>query len=320
MNGNKEKKSKGGSVLAKRRSLSDYLSGIRLKRIISALICFVLAATVTGTRMMGGIYPLGIALTASVSGITNTVSTLLGVLVGSVRIDGVGGIYAMSAAILGALRLGACVWLSPGVLDKKKNGKFFSRMKKLFSSGPTFAGVVNAITAETGLYSGIMLRENYRIRLALSACAALLAGAWSVVWGGYVYYDLIGAVLSLIVTPVITYLFYSAGGGIMSRSHLREVGVYSVFAAVTLSLHQVSGGEILPGAGFDLGVLFAFIISTFVSLDFGIYRGVLAGLLCGMVMDPTYAPVYGIAALVSAVFGKYSVIFATLAAGACGVA
>jgi len=322
---NREKKSRisgeseGALVIFRKKGLSSILGSVRLKRIISALMCFILAATVTGTQVLPGVYPLGIALTASATGITNTVSTLVGVIVGSVRIRGVGGIYAMSAAILAALRLGSSVWLQSGnndeILDRRKRGRFFSRMKKLIGQSPTIHNVVNALGIETGLYSGIMLRENYRIRMALSACAALISGAWSVVWGGYVYYDLIGAVFSLIITPVITYLFYSARDGNMSRAYMREIGVYSVFAFVALSLHQISGGDILPGVKFDLGVLFAFAIGCFVSFEHGIYRGVLTGLLCGMVMDPVYAPAYAVSAIISAALWKYSEIFAVIVAG-----
>ena len=325
MKNNREKESHimgkpgGGDVLLKKRNLSSLIGSVRLKRIISALMCFLLAVAVTGTQIIPGVYPFGIALTAAASGITNTVSTLFGVLVGSVRISGVGGIYTLSAAILAALRLGASIWLrenySEEAEDKRKMSRFFSRMKKLLEQSPTFGSVVNALSAETGLYSGIMLRENYRIRMALSASAALIFGAWSLVLGGYVYYDLIGAILSLIITPVITYLFYCARDGNMPRPQIREIGVYVFFAVLSLSLHQIGTEDIFGGVKFDLGIFFAFAVSVFLSLDYGVYRGVLSGILCGMVMNPLFSPAYAVVAIISAVLKKYSEMFAILASG-----
>ncbi|MBE6627067.1 MAG: hypothetical protein E7628_07805 [Ruminococcaceae bacterium] len=317
---------RGAVVLRAKKTLIDKLGGVRVKRIMSALLCFVLAAVVTGTQLFPGTYPLGIALVGSSSGIISTFSTLAGTLVGTSRIAGVGGIYALALTTLAAARLGASVWLESGradeTEDKRKRSRMFSRLKKLIGKSPTPRAVMNALATESKNYSGIMLRENIRIRLALSACGALLSGAWSVVEGGYVYYDLFGAVFSLLITPVVTYLFYVSRDSNMRSSPLREIGVYSVAAAVTLSLCQMSSsplsalpGEMLSRPNFNLGVLFAFAASVVVSRHFGVHRGVMIGMICGMVMEPAYVPAYGIAALTVGALSNYSVTFALLASG-----
>ncbi len=317
---------KGEVVLRKKKTLASLIGSIRMKRIISAILCFVLAAVVTGTQIFPGTYPLGIALTAAQTGISATFATLAGVLVGTSRIAGVGGIYALALTTLAAARLGASIWLESGkhdeTDDRRKRSRFFSRIKKLIGASPTPRRIINVLTTEGKNYSGIMLRENFRIRLALSACAALLSGAWSVVEGGYVYYDLFGAVFSLLVTPVFTYLFYAARDANMRSSPIREIGVYSVAAAVTLSLCQMSTGplsslpsDMLARPSFDLGVLFAFAAACVVSLCHGVHRGVMMGLICGIVLQPSYAPLYAIAAVVCSVLSNYSHTFGILCSG-----
>ena len=84
---------RGEVVLRAKKTLLDKLGGVRVKRIISALLCFVLAAVVTGTQLFPGTYPLGIALVGSATGVSATFSTLAGALVGTSRIAGVGGIW-----------------------------------------------------------------------------------------------------------------------------------------------------------------------------------------------------------------------------------
>jgi len=67
-----EGEGKSELVLRRKRSLTTLIGGVRMKRIISAILCFVLAAVMTGTQLFPGTYPLGIALTASATGITST--------------------------------------------------------------------------------------------------------------------------------------------------------------------------------------------------------------------------------------------------------
>ena len=317
---------RGEVVLGAKKTLIEKIGGIRLKRIMTAVLCFVLGLAVTGTQLFPGTYPLGIALVGSASGIVGTFSTLAGTLVGTSRIAGVGGIYALALTTLAAARLGASIWLESGradeTEDRRKRSRLFSRLKKLIGSSPTPRAVMNALTLESKNYSGIMLRENIRIRLALSACGALLSGAWSVVEGGYVYYDLFGAVFSLLVTPVITYLFYASRDANMRSSPMREIGVYSVAAALTLSLCQMSESplsalpeEMVSRPSFNLGVLFAFAAAVVVARHFGVHRGVMIGIVCGMVMEPSYVPAYGIAAVTVGALGNYSSTFALLMSG-----
>ncbi len=328
-------KEKSGSSMAVKKKLGSFLSSVWAKRLGTVLLCFVLAAVTASAAIMPGSYPFGVAMTAAASGITATLASMAGALVGSATLPA-GGAYVIMIAALTLCRLFLSRWLSRGeqrsadevaerIEAEGRKERLTAFLKKLRESpGRT---VASFLSAHTG---GTMLRENIRIRMALSACAALFAGAWSVVAGGYGQYDLLGAVFSLVTTPLVTYLFYVARDRKMRSSHLRELAVCFTGAVITLSLTAVSHGDLeglhrailgtAPQGVFDLGVLFAFGAAVVAATEFGPHRGILLGLACGLVMQPAYAPAYALGALVAGGLGGFSKIFSILASGVCALA
>ena len=349
-----QEKSRNTSVRAKpamrKRKLSSVLGSVWAKRLLAVSLCFFTALAISGTQLFPGTYPLGIALTAAVGGTLAAVSAALGSVIGSVRIPTVSGVYALTILALLGARIAASAWLSSdpsqgqGNFKKriKSDGKAIIRkMKELFTEAeeitpsPAPPGHdANAVTPVNKVNSGTVLRENIRIRMVLSACAALFAGAWSVVEGGYDYYDLFGAVFALMITPLITYLFYAASERKMRTSPLREYGVYAWVAFLSLSLHQIS--EILfaipfnsssvteitgenallrRGTVFDVGMLFALTVSVVFSMNYGMHRGGIAGILCGITMTPVYAPMYALSAVTASLLSAMPVGLPIVAGG-----
>jgi len=78
-----------------------------------------------------------------------------------------------------------------------------------------------------------LFRENILLRMAFGALAALVQGAWAVIAGGYVYYDLLGALFSVMAAPLLVYLFYAATDRHMRTSSLREAGILATRAILT---------------------------------------------------------------------------------------
>jgi len=304
---NREKKSEQtGSVREivrgrGKRGSKTLVRGVMLRRIIAAALAFLFAFAVAGAAVFPGSYPLGIAAVGAASGVISSVAAFAGALVGSANITAVGGAYALSVTVLILARILSSVYLSSGeviALDNKK--------QKLFPDG--FRGILRSplkslanLARASGNTGGTMLRENIRIRLALCSMAALISGAWSVVEGGYTYYDLFGAVAGLVVTPVFTYLFYASHERSMTSSSVREISVYFVCASLTLALHGASvgvGGLFESSISFDLGVLFAVMSSCALTLECGVHRGAICGLISGLVMDPIYSPAFALGAIV----------------------
>ena len=296
--------------------------GVSGRRILCAAACFILALIVGAAEAFPGTYPFGIALAAAAGGVLTAAACYAGAVISSAYIPVSGGVYAVLLTLLMILRIASSVWLGAGEVkfgeksikgdsDNKDGGD-----KTIFSRS---ARALRRMKAALSNYDGIMLRENIRVRLALSALTALFAGAWSVVAGGYEFYDLFGAVFSILMTPAVTYLIYAASSRNMRHSPIREIGVYFCAAVITLSLSEISR-RTGDGGGFNFGVMFAYAASSLVSLEYGIHRGVIMGLACGMALDPVYIPVYALSAAACGALGSYSPTFAILAGGGAGIA
>ncbi len=312
-----------GNVRAKQRvsgfGIFGALRSVWMKRLISALLMFSFAFTVAGCALFPGTFPLGIAAVAASTGTLAVLSTLAGALVGSTRIPAVGGAYALILTTLALGRVAASVYLSSDgeaveATDKKKRGVLRHFLER-FTRSPR--GTLQALREASGNLSGTVLRENLKIRLALGGVAALLSGAWSVVEGGYAYYDLFGAVFSLLITPLVTYLFYVAAERNMRTSPLREIAVYFTLAAVALSLDGMSVGG---NAVFSLGALFSVLAALLISVELGVHRGALCGLACGIVTSPLYAPAYALGALACGFTVKISQTLGVISGGAVAAA
>jgi len=294
--------------------LDEHLGSVKLHAILSCLTCFLLAFALAGTELFPGTFPFGIAILTAVSGTLSVVSSLVGVFVGSFTVTGVGGLYRFIFVCLVLARYGVSVWLGKEPDKPKPRQRVLDDIKTFFREPKAAADAVRRSLMQNG---ETVLRENIRVRLALSACAALFTGAWSLVEGGYATYDLFSALFSLLATPLLTYLFYAATSRSMRASRVREIGLYCLFAAVVLSLHGLSeawfttvkmtdSGIVARRILYDFGIAGAFGVSAVIAMDYGIHRGVLCGLVCGLVMTPSYAPAYAIGAAVAGVFASVS--------------
>ena len=355
-----------------RKTFSAVLGAAGTKRLILAALCFITALLAAGTAAFPGTYPFGIALVASAGGLLQAASAAAGSLAGAVRIPGSGGFYALLFVALFAVRVAVSLFLAvpprglspsdPGVPGeptdsiKSLSGSVRFAFTTLFRSlarllteedgADDFGGFSDPISgrsrnpgsggaARTKMNAGTVLREPVRIRMALSACAALFAGAWSVVAGGYEYADLFGAVFSTLTTPLATYLFYAASDRNMRASPFREFGVYALLMVFSLSLHAVSGSlfsirlpvrSITGGAAmlrrktlFDAGAFFSLAASLVIARNHGWQRGALAGVLCGMTMDPVYVPMYALSAVAWTLLERLPAAFGVLGAGTAAV-
>ena len=211
-----------------------------------------------------------------------------------------------------------------------RNGASAVKTSRSGTSGTGLSSGGSGPAVRSGVNAGTVLREHIRIRMALSACAALFAGAWSVVAGGYEYADLFGAVFSVLTTPLCTYLFYAASDRNMRASPFREFGVYALMTAAALSLHGLSaslfslrlpagGGSVRTRILFDAGAFFALAVSLLVTRSSGWQRGAVAGVLCGLTMEPAYVPMYALSAVVFALLERLPEAFPVLGAGAAAV-
>ena len=308
------------------------------KRILAALLCFAVSFFIAGAEAFPGTYPFGIAAVSAVTGVSALIPVLAGGLLGSAVIPVTGGVHALLLTLLAVVRMVTSVWLLSDRLPdwmktRGRRRRMWRKLDAIAGAGnprspdgesPHTAALRHAMFLAGGA-DGTMLRESIGIRMAFSACAALFAGAWSVVRGGYVYFDLFGAVFSLLFTPLLTWLMFAAADRSMRTSPFREAGIYAVCAIVTHSLQTFLHTSTLSGGGilntpFGTGILFAFAVTVLTAEKYGIHRGAVMGICCGMVLDLRFLPMFAVSAVLSGLFGRYSQTFGLLSAGVSAVA
>ncbi len=333
----KEKMNAGSAnvraVVPVKASAGTVLSSAMGKRILSAVMCFLVSLAVAGAEAFPGTYPFGIAVVSAVTGVSALIPTLAGALLGSARIPTVGGAHALVLTLLALTRMFLSVWLLADRLPewmrtRDARRKMWRKLDALDGVGKNSPGRAAHRPLRRAIFfagntDGSMLRESIPVRMVLAACAALFAGTWSVVRGGFRYYDLFGTVFSLLFTPLITYLIYASEDRTMRTSPFREAGIYAVCTMLTHALQTlVPEGRIagFVNTPFGFGILFAFAVSVVIANGYGIHRGALAGVCCGMVIDLRYLPMFALSGVISSVLCRYSQAFGVLSAGVAAVA
>lgn len=143
-----------------------------------------------------------------------------------------------------------------------------------------------------------LFSEHIFLRMAFASLACLCAGAWAILGGGFLSYDLWGAVLSVLLAPLFTYLLYAATDRHMRTSAFRETGILVSLALLCRSLSGVT----IPYLECNLGQAGALAAAVLIGGSYGSARGGLAGLACGLFLEPLYAPAYALAGLVTGGF------------------
>ncbi|MBR4203909.1 MAG: SpoIIE family protein phosphatase [Clostridia bacterium] len=319
------------------RRLFPFFSGTRRKRILAALGLFFAAVAMAGASLFPGTYPFGIAALGAAGGVLLSLSVLSGAVLGTaLRVpSSVSGVHILALVGLLAARGAASVWLGmdggrdsadrPNTDGKNQEAPTEDKLPLLRQIRAVLLEeeeIPSGSTPGSRVGYGTVLREDIRIRMALSSAAALFAGAWSSAAGGFDPYDLFGAVLSIFIVPLFTYLFCAAWEKSMRSSPIREYGIYAVLAVLTLGLSSLSA-SLFPLSGglsaFDLGVLFALMVSSLLPLHYGMHRGAVAGIFCGIASGPAYAPMYALCAVVSSIFCRQPAAFSLVGSGVTAV-
>lgn len=154
----------------------------------------------------------------------------------------------------------------------------------------------------------MLFEEHILLRITSAAIGAFTLGVYTLVSGGFFYHDLFGAILNLLLSALLTFIFN------IYLEKKKQNGVllflsFCVFAfCVVLSLGDVSllGVSLAPAA--------ALAITLYISQKKGIVKGVTVGMCVGLAISIELAPAFIFAAAVSAMLCKISVFFASSSA------
>lgn len=159
----------------------------------------------------------------------------------------------------------------------------------------------------------VFFGENLLLRMASASLGGFTVGLYSLMSGGFVYYDLFGALIYIVGAPVAVFVFY----GVFNRSGVEGRLYYAASAAIAaLSVYGARGLAIY---GISLSALLAMGISLYVVARRGFIEGIAAAVAVGLAYSPLYAPVFIFAALMYGALRRVSAFFAGIAAFAAGI-
>lgn len=145
---------------------------------------------------------------------------------------------------------------------------------------------------------GRLFCEGLYLRMACVCVSVFAMSLYAIIGGGFRYYDLFGALFSMVVAPVAVFLFSGLFEGEVTRlfegraatavEHLSHIAM-----AVTLC-YALDGTAL---AGIPLAVTFAFVATLALCRRRGLVPSALGGLLCGLVLDLPYALIFAVTAI-----------------------
>lgn len=166
--------------------------------------------------------------------------------------------------------------------------------------------------------NGTFFCEALPLRVAAAAVSVFALSLYPIISGGFRYYDLFGAIFSIVVTSVAVLLFYGAfshreneGEGFRYAALYKKAARIALSGALCLSLSSV------PLRGVELGLAAAFVLVNHFCLSDGLFESCVLALVCGAVCGVVNIPV-----LVVVAFTAYCVLDAspTLAAAVSCIA
>ena len=172
----------------------------------------------------------------------------------------------------------------------------------------------------------ILFSEHICLRMATSCIGAFIIGIYTLVKGGFLYYDLWGMIIGMAVAPFAVYLYcgLSGNGGALGidrsliRAHVSENRRFGAVCALAASL--ILACNEITVMGMSVSLFGAMMITLYFCRRKGIMYGLVIGTLCGIAYSPMLAPLFAFAALTSGALWRVSSFFACLSACSVGIA
>ncbi|MBO5415469.1 MAG: SpoIIE family protein phosphatase [Clostridia bacterium] len=160
----------------------------------------------------------------------------------------------------------------------------------------------------------MLFSENICLRMTTSCVGAFTVGIYSLIVGGFLYYDLWGAILAMLAAPAAVLLSY---GGFRGKKEATKFGYLSSGAIAFATVYAARDVNIY---GVSLAVFGAMLVTLYICRKKGIIHGIASGIICGLAYSPMLAPVFIFAAVASGALWRVSAVFASCAALTVGLA
>ena len=159
-----------------------------------------------------------------------------------------------------------------------------------------------------------LFSESVYLRMSTACIGVFIIGLYKLIKGGFLYYDLYGAVISMVAAPVSVILVY----GIFNKRD-RE-GSFAHFSAILLGFGVIFAARDISIYGISLAAFGAMYATLYICRKKGTVYGIAAGIVCGLAYAPIYAPIFIFSALAAGALWRVSLFLGSLSAFCVGMA
>ncbi len=257
------------------------ISATALRLVLPLVFTFLCSATSPAL----GCAPLGIAAVCSSTSLAGGAAALMGTLISSTGEGAFGCIRAavcagaffvrMFIGSIGIVKTG-CIRCKPFAFvgEKMQKNGTYSKLNEAFTSG---------------------IGANALVSLA----AATAIGAFGIITGGNLWYDVFSSFLGIMLIPVFTIAFSAVSSADVSHV-MRKAGIGAIAYALILSLADVRIG------GMSIAVIGAMVFTMWSAWCLGVSDGVLFGFFCGIALEPSLAAMYAVSGALLAALSGFS--------------
>lgn len=156
-----------------------------------------------------------------------------------------------------------------------------------------------------------LFRESVSLRMTVASLCAFIVGLYSIIVGGYRYYDLFGTLLAVVAAPALVWLLvgFCRGDGKKKVVHLRYLlGLATLIGGICYTLRDVYF------FGISVCAFASLLVTLWMSRREGVLYGCVIGFICGIALDPIYAPLFILSAIAEGLLQSISPILASGAA------
>ena len=158
--------------------------------------------------------------------------------------------------------------------------------------------------------------ESVYLRMTGSCIAVFALSLYSIISGGFRYYDLFGAFFSMAVAPTATFFYCSLFGDIPTSSvWLRRIRRLAK-CLLAFSLCLSFGG--LDSVGISLGMAASLAATLILCRREGLFLGLLTSVLCGLFCGGDYFAIFPVVAIVCFCLFDFSPYLSAFVSGAVG--
>ena len=157
--------------------------------------------------------------------------------------------------------------------------------------------------------------ENVFLRMATSCVSAFIVSLYALVSGGFLYYDLYGALLSILIAPSAVILLNG-----LFNERVRAEDNFRYFSSALLAFGATFAAREAEVWGVSAAAFATMFLTLYVTRKKGMTAGVAVSMICGLAYAPIYAPSFIFAALAAGALWRVSPFFASMAAFSVGFA